>query len=581
MATFPPMVRLFVDGDPANASTTNIHINQLIQRTDWLKDQLEQFIEGKRLILPNQQVESGLIPGTPVYMDTSTDVFRAAQAKVSEDDANLADPETFWQGIILTVSGTTADIALVGAIEQDTGDWDAVFEDGSFASGDVFLSAVEAGKITTERGTLGVYIGHMRSTGELLIKSGAPGAFLDHVHFQRLLQGEPAGTVTDPAFGDPHAVDTPDSNEQGWLPANSTYFPGFVVGVQIPTGAKFGYNIQHPDEEDLREIFPVLPADNAQFSQGGAIVDTSKIVINEFGIWWLDNTYGNAPWPVDFAANGVATDILLWSTRIIAQASFADTLLAIILNELASGEIDNIAVSSILSGASGDLEVTGTEGDAVNGFQGQVTVTNKGVTAQRHGRGLIITAPSGNNTTGFKGLLDIDFDADIPAQHIWTELTGGGDKVDLFTTNGVNSGTSIGLRAHVLGSDIGNDFIDFMIHVGQDLISTVDYEVTIRILGGSDTAPLVTPVLRDVNVSFYRMSIGSPASDTTFVRTEQFQVKEGAPGELQRASVGPFADVFVNQNDSILVRFENNNAGNPLPAGTFRLLQVLYDLNKA
>jgi hypothetical protein len=573
---WPAVVRSIMNGEPVEAGYTNGPLTDLTQRTDWLKAQLDTIVAGSQILLRNQTVESGVTPGTVVYLDSTTNVFRPALAKIGTG-YNTADPESYWQGLVLSVSGTVANIVLGGSMTLSPVAWATVFDSGVFAEGQIFLSGTDAGKITTVPGALGLYLGDMRATGELLVRLGEHNTYLDHVHLQRSLVGKPAGTLVDPSFGGTHVITTPNVAQQGWLPANATYFPGFIVGVQIPTGAKFGYNIQHPSETSLREVFPVIPDTNAQFAQAGSILSSSRIVTNNFGIWWMSDAYGQAPWPTDYGVSGLYTDLDLWTTRLVASSDAVDVIKASIYNSLASGDINQFAVAALKSSSYGDLGISSTDGDAINGYRGVVTLTNNGVTAARAGRGLGMSAPAGNNTTGWKGLIDAEVAIDLPATHLFTYVDGGGSTLDLLTTNGVPIGTSIGLYAHVLGAETTLDYIDFLIRAGSDLLSTKTYQVVLHIAAGVDTVA-GTPTSREFNVLFYRFVNGSAASDTNLLRTAQGQINEGTPGVVQQVIVGPYADVLVAQNDLMLVRIMNNTGGNPLTPNTLRVLTVSYGL---
>lgn len=570
-----PTVRTIADGLPVAASTDNGPISDLTNRTDWLKAQLAALDAGTQLVLREQTAESGLIPGTPVYLDKVTNTFKAA--KVSIDGTTLlAGASTFWQGMILTISGTTADILLFGQMSLTTLAWAPVFDNGIFADGEIYLSGTTAGKITTNPTTSAIYLGQMRSSGEFILRATDPNAFLDHVHYQRELVGDPAGTVVDPAFGAAQTISAPNATLQGWLPANATYFPGYVTGVQIPTGAVFGYNIQQTSESALRQIFPMLPSNNAQFSQDGVILSQDKIVVNEYGIWWMTNTYGNVPWPVDYAATSIASPITVWTTRIVASQTVLELLLNVLLTELEDGGIDTVAVRAIKSGAPDDLEVTGTTGNATDGWQGLVTITNKGVTGLRTGRGLALTATGGNAVNGWKGLIDLRTDLELPAAHLWTQLTAVGDKLALLTTNGVTFGSTIGARGHRLGSNAA-DFIDWLICAGNDLPAGVDHQVVLTIKACVDTV-VGAPTPGDILVETYRWPVGAPVGTTTLVRQDDLSFLEGVPGQVQAVTLGPVVNLVVQAGDQLLVRIKNSTGGNPLAVDTFRQLSTTYQL---
>lgn len=574
-----PTVTFIVNGEPVDAATTNGPIADLTTRTDFLKAALDSIEAGTQLLLRSQPVEAGLVEGEAVYLDSAANTFKKALASVDPTNLNQADDTTFWQGLILTVSGTTADIVIGGNMILSPVTWAPAFEDGVFSEGHIYLSDVTPGKITTSPGSLGVYLGDMRSTGEMLVRLASPGAFTDHVHYQRTVLGKPAGSVIDPAYGDPHVVNTPDSGQQGWLPATPAYFPGFVVGVQIPVNAKFGYNIQHASESALREVFPVLPENNAQFSQGGSILTSDKVITNNYGIWWVDDSYGNAPWPVDYDATSIATDILLWTTRIVASATILDLVLTAIENSIAAGDLDSILTRTVNTSDTFGITVTGTEGDAINGFSGEVDVVNNGVTGYRSGRGLLSSGVSGAATTGWKGLVDTEFDADLTCEHLWTELSVVGDKLLSVSTNGAPAGTLVGIRGHRLGPVDGSDYIDFVIDAGPDLESGETYSVVLSLRCAVDV-PAGPVSTGDIDIQYYRFANNNSLTDTNLVATTTVQLNEGTPGRLQLVSAGTVVNANIAQNEIMIVRIKPTTAGSPITPDSVRIMSVSYGLDK-
>ncbi len=571
-----PNVRTVHNGEPVAASTDNGPISDLTNRTDWLKAQLSAMAAGNQLVMRDQAAQAGMDPGTAVYFNDTNSAYEPAVVSV-DGTSLLAGPSTFWQGIVGTISGTVADIVIFGVFAQDPTDWNAVFEGGVFSEGDVYLSGVTPGFLTTDPTTTAVYIGHMKASGELTVRATDPNSFLDHVHYEREMVGDPAGTVVDPIFGGTQSVNTPNAALQGWLPANNTYFPGYVSGVQIPTGAYFGYNIQQTSETLLRQIFPMLPPENAQFSQGGVILNAEKIVANQYGIWWMDNTYGNAPWPVDYAADPVALPITVWTTRIVASQTVISLLLGVLLNDLAAGAIDTVAVSGIKTLSQDDLQVSSAVGDNASGYKGLVTLTNLGVTSLQVSRGIEATATGGDPVGGYKGLVNIRSNLDLPAQFLWDEYTASpADYMALLTTNGVSSGSTLRARGYRLGGN-ALDFIDWIISAGSDLPVGVDQQVVLTVKACVDT-PTASPTSGDVRMQTYRLAVGDPVSTAQLVREDDLAFQLGLPGQVQVVTFGPESNLVLQQNEQLLVRFINSPGGTPLTVDTFRQISLTYAL---
>lgn len=590
MAVYPPNVRTIVDGQSVDAATTNGPIADLTNRTAWLRQQIDSLEAGTRLQLRSRTVDPGLPVGSVVYRNPQTNRFEGAVAGVDPSELSRAADSAFWQGILVSASAGSGDIVLGGSMSLSHAAWAAVMDGGAFETGDMFLSATNEGHLTTDAGTSGIYLGHMidsgDGSGELLVRLGNPGSFTEHIHLERTLLGQPAGTVVDPSDPtDPMVFDTPDPDERGWLPANDTYFPGFVVGVQIPVGAVFGYNIQHPDEGALREIFPLVPPSNAQFSQSDALLGPDSMIANQFGIWWMDNSYARAPWPVDYQAEfppSTADDIRLWTTRLIASASILDLVRTSLINDFAAGSSALFSVSSLLSADPDTLAVVGTDGNAIQGYRGQVMLTPNGVNAIRSTRGITLSGSSGNNTAGFRGVVTAQFNAELPAEHMFTYLDPANadpeqTKAPLATSLPPASGTLIAAYGHRLGAE-NEDYIDFLIVGGSDLLPALDYRPAIKVNACVDHATNVG--IRDVDIDVYRLQFGQVVSSARLQHSTQLGFATGAPGRLQQVVLGPIANVFLRRNEQLLVRVRPDDS-NPVPPDTLRIASVSYTLSPA
>jgi hypothetical protein len=568
--SWTPVIRTLADGEGATASNINRAVNDLASRTTWLRSQLESLAVGESLVLQDQTVGAAVENGQPVYLDAGG-VFQPAVVEVDPDNLAVMGPRTRWQGIATGVSALSANIVIGGQATLTPATWASQMQDGVFVAGDLFLSAVTPGKMVGEPGSTGVFIGHVDTNGRLLVRASSTGTFVDHVHIGRSMVGDPADDApADPAPGDPQLIIDPDPTLRGWLPANSTYFPGFTVGTQIPTGAVFGYNIQHPDEADLRAVFPMVPEDNAQFYQGVEALTPDTVVINAYGIWWMTNAYGEAPWPVDYVGGPTAAlDVRLWTTRLTGGASLFDTISAKITQQL-SVNAQSFAVTRLESSDPQALEITGT-----NTPRGDLVLTPAGVNRARARRGMRIAGSLGN-AAGWRGLVDFEVATEVEATHLWTELADPGDKLLPVSTNGFSAGVDIGLRAHRLGDDVG-DFIDFLVVAGQDLPAATNYRPVVRIHAAVDV-PVAAPTVGQVEVRLYVLSPGQPMSSSALVRTEQAAFTIGQPGRLQQADLGPFVDVNLQRNQRLLVRLVNSTGGSPLPGDTLRVLGVYAGL---
>lgn len=405
---FTAIVRKVANGQAINADNANAGPSDLTARTDYLKNQLDSLEAGQLLVATDAVLQSAMPIGTPVYIDLNANTARPAEVALADDAVGgLAAQSSYVFGLVLNKqTDTSGDIAMEGLITSiSTGQWASVMESGTFAPGQYFLSGSAPGKISLSPGALAVYVGLALPNGWFLARPQPP-VYGAHSHYQFTLTGAPAGTVVDPTIGNPQLVNTPNAAIPGWLPATTTYF---AAGT-IPAGAKFGYNLPQADP-DLRAVFPPIPV-TGQFEQGGLFLDTDKVLVNQFGIWWMDNTYGNAPWPVDYAASHTAEHIEFFFSRLLFAtgngvvtelskdpASILDIQVLNSANAPASTGKLKLRVLSLLPNA-GDTD----EGAlAVKSISAGVHTRGPVVTRVFPGAGVVITAANGDALTGFYG----------------------------------------------------------------------------------------------------------------------------------------------------------------------------------
>lgn len=409
---FTAIVRKVANGQAINADNTNAGPTDLTARTDYLKNQLDSLEAGQLLVATDAVLQSAMPIGTPVYIDLGTNTARPAEVALADDVVGgLAAPSSYVFGLVLNKqTDTSGDIGMEGLITSiTTTQWASVMEAGTFAAGHYFLSGSVPGKISLSPGALAVYVGLALPNGWFLARPQPP-VYGAHSHYQFTLTGAPAGTVVDPTIGNPQIVNTPNASLPGWLPATTTYF---AAGT-IPVGAKFGYNLPQADP-DLRAVFPPIPV-TGQFEQGGLFLDTDKVLVNQFGIWWMDNTYGNAPWPVDYSVSHTAEPIEFFFSRLLFAtgngvvtelskdpASILDIQVINAAGQPAATGKLRLRVTSLLPNSS-DAD----EGAlAVKSISGGVHTRGPAVTRIFPGAGVVISGANGDALTGFYGPLTL------------------------------------------------------------------------------------------------------------------------------------------------------------------------------
>jgi hypothetical protein len=441
------LVPSIVDGTPVNAATTNIPITILAERTQSLREEVTALEAGALLLYQNATIQAGVTVGMVVFEDTDG-VFKPALSRLGDQVAGVSAANSAYPfGVVLTLtSSTNGAVVMFGRIDTtliSESQWAAVIDGGVWAAGQYFLSAINPGNISTVPGPLAIYIGQALPDGSFLAKVSAP-VFGLHDHYEFALSGNPAGTPNTPSTGNPQTIPSPDASQRGWLPVSS-----FTAGW-VPAGAKFGYNMTYASDAGMLAAFPPVPLGGSTFTQGGAVLDASKIVVNQFGIWWMDNSYGNAPWPVDWNSSHVATNVYAWWTRILGAASGGVVQsitnapgTALTLNftgpggQPASDGPLQVGVTTILSGAS----------DTDTGPLGLKSVTGgtytRGPVASRllPGPGITLSSTNGSPLTGFYGDVTV-------ATASSDALQGNADTVALNNANyrQINDMTMIALQ---------------------------------------------------------------------------------------------------------------------------------------
>lgn len=314
-------VRYVKNGEPVDAGVANRPVRDLQGNLAAITEVVEAMKVGRSILLNDQTVAASLIPGQPVYFDAASSSWKPAQATLlqSGQDAGTWSygPESFVGGILESKVGTRGAVTLVGELTLP-GSWASQAFDGSFSAGPVYLSRGNPGKLSTE-GSLSVRVGMASGpspSGEytLLVMPSSREALTAHSHLKVPLVAEPAGTPNRaPEYyegflvGDlyeggvypdfTHQVLEVDRNAAGWLPASDTTFSG----LNIPTGAKFGYNIAA--DSNLVGKWPPSPAyfaKSAVITLDGGIADEAQVIANASGIWWMTDDYGKAPWSVNY-----------------------------------------------------------------------------------------------------------------------------------------------------------------------------------------------------------------------------------------------------------------------------------------
>lgn len=272
---------------------------EVAQRTQNLKERLDAIEAGQALFITSAALATDTLVGHAVYWDAATAEYKKALAAV-EVDVNgqfTIKNSTYVVGLVVSKSSATrGTVMLLGYLAPPFDFTNTIGTAGATAAeaGAYYLSASIAGHLTKQKPPVGIYAAYLRGDGSAHFSPAPREVVEDHIHYVFDLFAVPAGTLDKTEPNETYKFVTVDPNLPGWLPADDPIFCGLA-----PAGAKFGYNLAlHPE---LQRIFPPIPTDSAYLEADGIAVPQNRYSITPSGLFWLNDCYGKAPWPINAA----------------------------------------------------------------------------------------------------------------------------------------------------------------------------------------------------------------------------------------------------------------------------------------
>jgi len=236
-----PNVETYRDGDLLDAATLNDPINQLIARTEYLKQVLEASDGRTNVAIVNATLSTagGAVPalGQPVYRVPGGNAYAQAKAwaDVSKSEWFWADHQAMAVGIVGSDpgAGTSATVVLSGYISFGAGIPVAdVIADADPESGRYFLSAT-AGKLTAAPTGPIIYVCDCEIANGKVVSMLVNPQYRDtgesHIHRAFVLSGRPLGYAVQ-VGGTRYRVS--DLVPSGYRAQSSTALPDNTVCVR-------------------------------------------------------------------------------------------------------------------------------------------------------------------------------------------------------------------------------------------------------------------------------------------------------------------------------------------------------------
>lgn len=297
-------------GEPVQAGVVGRPDRALDDRTAYLRQRMDAAELGRAIFDVDATVAPNVLEGQPVFWNNATQRYEQALAAVENNPSTQTlevRPSSDCVGLCFKKKNSTlADIVLYGIVRLPALN-NAV--DGPIVAGRYYLSSAEAGKLTIQRPPATVSVCYIQGAKDncaddpwVVVMPQVRDFLEDHIHYRFELVARPAGVHDSAAAVETgvHLIDEPDATLEGWLPADHQIF-----NDKAPTGAKFGYNFsQH---EALARVWPPVPlqAVAVLWDKGLDLVGATELplgndgvcVVNNDGIWWMKDCYGDVPWP--------------------------------------------------------------------------------------------------------------------------------------------------------------------------------------------------------------------------------------------------------------------------------------------
>ena len=363
MPTTPwiPAVKTIRDGTDVSAAVVNPIFSQHTQREQHLKELFDELLNKSVLVAYNQPILSANVgdikKNSVVFYDRSGSDYGLALAKTDfaqssrNNTAYNPSNSSYAFGVVSSVATSptdTADVFMLGLVEfevdmnLDTDDNPSIIQsdervdsDTVFEPGPLFLSRVEAGKLTRNPGGVAVFIGYAVSRTQLMLSPDVSEFNQFFTAFRYNILDRPAGepyydAAANSGDGGWTIVGTAADNKKhiGWVPVTETYVGTEIWDNHTPVDADgnkpaFFYNLpdasyiaqdtgvdsdERSQQLDLAATLPPNPVNFTFLTVNGVIQANSDLdkygpyTINEVGLWWWSNYADQTPWAEDTPA---------------------------------------------------------------------------------------------------------------------------------------------------------------------------------------------------------------------------------------------------------------------------------------
>lgn len=240
----------------------NKPLQSLIDRTDWLKQQVEQMTAGQNLIGTFDNLDSETVVGDAVYVDDTGEVKKALAGFSTEfaaDGSFRLARSGYVLGIVIEkTNATSGTVFTMGTMQSQSLADDAL---GAGAAPGIYrLSMTNDGELTDDEQELDILVVQYHGAGVMTLFDKR-AAIPNHIHQTYVL-------------------------DQAWLVESDSSFDE----MEKPAGATYGYDIFN--DANMLRIFATVPGAVRIFGDGVLLAET-EVIGNEDNLWWV--TAGTDP----------------------------------------------------------------------------------------------------------------------------------------------------------------------------------------------------------------------------------------------------------------------------------------------
>lgn len=308
---------------PSDYDVTDL--NERIAESNRKFQRIVSVINTTNVVQSNMALDASIDPvaqvGQPVFFNTGTNRFELSRLQIQSSPSGrlyASMSSEAWGIIHKKCASNRADVLLSGLASIDL----TASTGQASPSGKFYLTTTAGAMASSPDHSIIVPVLLATGAGQVLFRPWFADTYPRYVpaivEVMRTVAGTPVNS------GNVITITSPNPNVLGWLPANHAVFGG-----NAPVGAVFGYNWKQDNELSVGWP-PVNPAEAKLYIEAGGTTskgsrvllgnDGQRLIINEFGIWWMTANASQVPWAIPVDGQPSGTNPLAITPKLVLEA---------------------------------------------------------------------------------------------------------------------------------------------------------------------------------------------------------------------------------------------------------------------